>query len=78
MQEFSIRLRSFSDVQDFIRISTAQPFHVRIGNDHQTTNATSYMGLMSLDLNHKLLVSCDCSDSEFTEFRRQSACFLAE
>lgn len=78
MQEFRIRLRSFAEVRDFIRISTAQPFHVRIGNDHQMTNATSYMGLLSLDLNDKLLVSCDCSDSEFQEFRQQSACFLAE
>ena len=78
MQEFRIRLRSFSEVRDFIQISTSQPFHVRIGNDHQMTNATSYMGLMSLDLTDALLVSCDCSDSEFLEFRRQSACFLAE
>ena len=78
MQEFRIRIRSFEEVREFIRISTAQPFRVLIGNDHQTANATSYMGLMSLDHSGELRVSFDCSDSEFQEFRRQSARLLAE
>jgi phosphotransferase system HPr-like phosphotransfer protein len=78
MQEFRIRIRSFEEVREFILISTAQPFRVLIGNDHQTANATSYMGLMSLDHSGELRVSFDCSDSEFQEFRRQSARFLAE
>ena len=78
MQEFRIRICSFEDVKEFIRLSTAQPFAVYVGNQRQTANATSYMGLLSLDLNSKLSVSCDCSDSEFLKFRQQSACFLAE
>jgi len=78
MQEFRIRIRSFEEIREFIRISTAQPFQVFIGNDRQTANATSYMGLVSLDHSGDLRVTSDCSDSEFQEFRRQSARFLAE
>ena len=78
MQEFRIRIRSFDEVKDFIRISTSQPFPVYIGNDRQMVNSTSYMGLMSLDHTGDLLVQTDCSDSEFLDFRNQAARFLAE
>ena len=78
MQEFRIRICSFEDVKEFIRLSTAQPFAVYVGNQRQRANATSYMGLASLDLSRELLVSSECSDSDFQEFRRQSARFLAE
>ena len=78
MQEFRIRIRSFDEVKDFIRISTSQPFPVYIGNDRQMVNSTSYMGLMSLDHTGDLLVQTDCSDSEFLDFRNQIARFLAK
>ena len=78
MQEVRIRIRSFDEVKDFIRISTSQPFPVYIGNDRQMVNSTSYMGLMSLDHTGDLLVQTDCSDSEFLDFRNQAARFLAE
>ena len=78
MQEFRIRIRSFEEIKEFIRLSTSQPFTVYVGNQRQNANATSYMGLASLDLSRELLVSSECSDSDFQEFRRQSARFLAE
>ena len=78
MQEFRIRIRSFEEVKAFIQLSTSQPFTVYIGNHRQKANATSYMGLASLDLSRELLVSDECSDCDFQEFRRQSARFLAE
>ena len=78
MQEFRIRIRSFEEIKEFIRQSTSQPFTVYVGNQRQKANATSYMGLASLDLSRELLVSSECSDSDFQEFRRQSARFLAE
>ena len=78
MQEFRIRIRSFDEVKEFIRISTSQPFPVYIGNDRQMVNSTSYMGLMSLDHTGDLLVQTNCSDCEFLNFRKQAARFLAE
>ena len=78
MQEFRIRIRSFEEIKEFIRLYTSQPFTVYVGNQRQKANATSYMGLASLDLSRELLVSSECSDSDFQEFRRQSARFLAE
>ena len=76
--EFNIRIRSFGDVQEFIRLATTQPFRVFLGNDYQSANATSYMGLVSLDHSHPLRVSADCGEEEFKRFRQQAARFFAE
>lgn len=76
--EFHIRIRSFGDVQAFVKLATAQPFRVRIGNDSQSANATSFMGVVSLDHRHPLKVSADCSEEEFSAFRRKIARFCAE
>ena len=47
--EFNIWIRSFQEVQEFIKLATVQPFRVFVGNDSQKANATSFMGLVSLD-----------------------------
>ena len=78
MQEFRVRIRSFQEVQDFIRLATAQPFRVYLVNDHQVANATSYMGLASLDHSQCLWVRTECSESEHEAFRLQAAAFVAE
>ena len=76
--EFNIWIRSFQEVQDFIKLATVQPFRVFVGNDFQSANATSFMGLASLDHRHPLRVSADCGEEEFKLFRQQAARFAAE
>lgn len=76
--EFNIWIRSFQEVQEFIRLATVQPFRVFVGNDSQSANATSFMGLVSLDHRHPLRVSADCGEEEFKLFRQQAARFAAE
>lgn len=76
--EFNIRIRSFADVQEFVKLATSQPFRVRLGNDSQSTNATSFMGVVSLDHRHPLRVSAECGEEEFFRFRQQAARFCAE
>ncbi len=76
--EFQIWLRSFRDVQEFIRLATMQPFRVRVGNDRQDTNATSFMGLVSLDHRRPLWVRADCDPDAFLRFRSAAAQFAAE
>jgi hypothetical protein len=41
-------------------------------------DATSYMGLASLDLRAPLYVRSDCSESQFDAFRHQAAAFAVE
>lgn len=76
--EFRIRICSFQEVQDFVKLATVQPFRVFLGNDYQSVNATSFMGIMSLDHRHPLRVSADCGEEEFAKFRQQAIQFAAE
>ena len=78
IMEFNIRIRSFQEVQDFIKLATVQPFRVLLGNDFQSANATSFMGVVSLDHSHPLRVSADCGEEEFASFRNLASRFLAE
>ena len=76
--EFNIRIRSFQEVQEFIALATVQPFRVCIGNDYQSANATSFMGVVSLDHSRPLRVSADCCEEDFLRFRQLAARFAAE
>lgn len=76
--EFQIWIRSFQEMQDFIRLATVQPFRVSVGNDHQNANATSFMGLGSLDHRRPLRVSADCGEEEFALFRQKAVRFVVE
>ncbi len=76
--EFHIRIRSFQELREFIALATAQPFRIRLGNEFQWANATSFMGVVSLDHRRPLLVSADCGEEEFALFRQQATRFAAE
>ncbi len=76
--EFQIRIRSFQEIQEFIKLATVQPFRIWLGNDYQSANATSFMGLVSLDHRRPLRVSADCGEEEFARFREKAARFWAE
>jgi len=65
MHKFHIRLRSFCQIQDFVRIAMRQPFEVLVGNHHQSINGKDFMGMCSLDYRHPLQVSVTCSDEEY-------------
>ena len=76
--EFNIRIRTFQEAQEFIRLATVQPFSVQLCNESQCANATSFMGVVSLDHRHPLRVIADCGQEEFARFRQLAASFLAE
>ena len=76
--EFNIRIRTFQEAQEFIKLATVQPFRVNLGNEFQSANATSFMGVVSLDHRRPLRVSADCGEEEFARFRQLAARFWAE
>ena len=78
MEEFRIQFRSFQDVQDFVTLATRQPFQVFVNNSSEAIRATSLMALVGLDHSRPILVSSDCSDGTFAEFRRQAGRFAAD
>ena len=78
MLEFLIRLRSVRDVQDFVSLSTAQPFRVDVTDGNYTANGKSFMEMFCLGLAGPLTVSVDCDQNELNRFRWEARQFLAD
>lgn len=76
MHQFSIHIRSFRQVQDFVSLAMIQPFEVLVGNDKHQINGKSFMGMFSLDHSYPVLVSVRCSDEEFLRFQQDAARLL--
>ena len=68
MHHFNIVMRSFQQVQDFVKLAMDQPFDVMVGNDYQNINGKDIMGMFSLDYRFPLKVSVTCSKTEFEAF----------
>lgn len=76
MREFQIKLRSLSDVQEFVSLSTVQPFGVYITTAHQKINAKSFIGMFAVDYRQPVTVCVDCGETEYQSFRQAAARFL--
>ena len=67
-KEFIIRLGSVRDVEDFVRISTAQPYPVTLDDGQHRVNGKSFMEMFCLVLTRPLRVTLECSEEEFRTF----------
>ena len=72
-REFMIRLGSVRDVEDFVRISTAQPFPVYLDDGAHRVNGKSFMEMFCLVLTRPLRVTLECSDEQFRFFFEQTS-----
>ncbi len=71
MHEFHIAIHSFPEVQDFIHAAMVQPFEIFVSDDNQQVNGKGYIGMVSLDFSHPLLVRCRCDNRSFNTFCQQ-------
>ena len=78
MREFTVCFHSFRDIQDFSRLCAAQEFRVLIGSDRYQVNATSLLGMFSLNCRKPQRVTMECTQEQYDRFRRQADRFLAE
>ena len=69
MNEFSIRLSSVEEINQFIRLATLCPCDVHITSGTQTANAKAYMGVFSLDFGGPLKVTVHGPEDERDAFR---------
>ncbi len=76
MKQFSISVHSFADIHDFVSLSSQQPFDITVGEE-QDISGKSLMAMLGLNFRHPVLVSADCDDVAFSEFRTAAARFLA-
>ena len=74
-KEFMIHLGSVRDVEDFVRISTAQPYPVTLDDGQHRVNGKSFMEMFCLVLTRPLRVTVQCTEEEFQDFLRQTAHF---
>jgi phosphotransferase system HPr-like phosphotransfer protein len=77
MHEFYIKLRSMSDVLDFVSTATTLPFDMLVGNNTQFLNAKSFMGISSLNLAEPQRVRVKCGEEEFENLLSTMQAFLA-
>lgn len=74
-KEFMIHLGSVRDVEDFVRLSTAQPYPIFLDDGQHRVNGKSFMEMFCLILTRPLRVTVQCSDEQYSEFYRQAAPF---
>lgn len=74
-KEFMIHLGSVRDVEDFVKISTAQPYPVTLDDGQHRVNGKSFMEMFCLVLTRPLRVSLQCSDAQFHDFLSQTTHF---
>ena len=77
MREFYVRFHTSQDVQDFIALATRQPFPLTVGNDSYHVNASSFMGMFTLNHSQPLRVTVHCGDEDFFRLLREAERFLA-
>ena len=75
VQEFIIHLSSVRDVEDFVRISTAQPYPVTLDDGQHRVNGKSFMEMFCIDLRKQLTVTVDCGNDPCADFCRDAARF---
>lgn len=78
MREFTVKLRSVKDVQDFVGLATNMGFPIEVEDGHHCVNGCSFMEMFCLDCTRPLTVKARCDDSQFESFRGAAARFLAE
>lgn len=78
MKEFTIRLTSVQDVQDFVALATSRPFRIMVGDDHHLVNGKSFMELFCLDIRQPVKATADCSEEDFQQLCRDAQRFLAK
>ena len=78
MNEFSSRLSSVEEINQFIRLATLCPCDVHISSGTQTANAKAYMGVFSLDFGGPLQVTVCGPEEERASFCRSIAPYLTE
>ena len=75
VQEFMIHLGSVRDVEDFVRISTTQPYPIILDDGQHRVNGKSFMELFCLVLTRPLRVTLECAPDQAREFLDQTAHF---
>lgn len=76
MHQFYVRFHSFQDVQAFVNLASAQGFPITAGTEHYHVNASSLMGMFSLNCSHPIAITAHCSEEQLHHFLQSVDRFL--
>lgn len=75
MKQFTIFIHSFADIHRFVSLSSQQTFDVALG-ENQEINGKSLMAVLGMNFNRPILVSVQCDEESFCQYRAALAQFL--
>ncbi len=78
MREFTVHFHSLQDVQSFVALCSRLPYSVTVGSEGYHVNASSFMGMFSLDCCQPQKVMADCSQEEFDALLQAVGDYLAD
>ena len=78
VREIMVQFRSFRDVRDFAALAGRQSFQITVGTERYQVNATSVLGMFTLNCRKPLQASFTCSDEEFDRFCQDAEAFLVK
>ena len=76
MKTFNIMLKSINDVKDFVNIVNKYDFDVDLTSGRYIVDAKSIMGIFSLDLMNKILLTAHTDDVE--DLKKALAAYIVE
>ena len=72
-KDFMIRLGSVRDVEEFVNLSTAQPYSIYLDDGAHRVNGKSFMEMFCLVLTRPLRVTLECTEAQARDFFGQTA-----
>ena len=76
MNTFYIKLSTIEDIRKFVDIVTRQDYDIDLSSGRYVVDAKSIMGIFSLDLMNKILLTAHTDDVE--ELKRALAAYIVE
>ncbi len=76
MKSFYIKLLTIEDIRNFVDIVTRQDFDIDLSSGRYVVDAKSIMGIFSLDLMNKILLTAHSDNTEKLE--EELAKFIVE
>lgn len=67
MREFTVRFRSFKDIQEFVSLASKQRLRLLVGSERFQVNATSFMGMFALNCKRPQKVMVSCTEEEMEQ-----------
>lgn len=76
MNTFYIKLSTIEDIRKFVDIVTRQDYDIDLSSGRYVVDAKSIMGIFSLDLMNKILLTAHTDDVE--ELKKALATYIVE